>query len=164
GLEIAWRIEIVAGPHNHVVIDDDRRRRQEILLVEVGDFLVPALLAGACVERDEVVVRRDEEKVVAPHGSTAIADVRGTARPPEEPPQQVTILRIERPDIVGRCHIQNAVDREYGALHGGRADELIVADAALDDCWWGGPEWRGGRPPCCSCPPSQPSSMRGRDS
>ena len=44
-LQVARRIEIVAGADEHVVADDDRRRRGEVLLVEAGDLLVPALLA-----------------------------------------------------------------------------------------------------------------------
>ena len=116
-----------------MVVDDDRRRRQEVLLVEVRDLFVPAFLARARVERDEVVVGRDEEQIVAPHRGAAIADVRAAARPPEESPQQVPVVGVERPHVVGRSHVQHAVDREDRAFHRRGADELVVADTAYDD-------------------------------
>src|SRR5690349_16389331 len=45
GLQETRHIEIVARSRNDVVADDDRRRGRKVLLLEVGDALVPALLA-----------------------------------------------------------------------------------------------------------------------
>ena len=45
GLQISGLVEIVARSDDHVIADDDRRGRREVLLVEIGDFLVPPLLA-----------------------------------------------------------------------------------------------------------------------
>src|SRR5688572_3701514 len=133
-----------------MVVDDDRCRGQEVLLIEVGDFLVPTLLARTRIERDQVIVWRDEEEVVAPHGGAAIADVRATSRPPEEAPQQVTVLCIERPDVVWRSDIQDAVDGERGALDRRRPNKLAVADTAFNDRGRRRPErwcdYRGARP------------------
>ncbi len=57
-------------PTSTVVVDHDRRDRREVLLVEVGVLLVPALLAGLRVERDEVVVGRDEVAALSFHRPT----------------------------------------------------------------------------------------------
>src|SRR5437016_3118429 len=65
-LEKTGRIQIVAGADEDVIADDDRRRRRKVLLREARNLLVPALLAGARVEADEVIVRRLEEHVTAP--------------------------------------------------------------------------------------------------
>ena len=46
-LQEAGLIQIVAGADQDVIADHDRRHGGEILLVEIGDFFVPALLAGA---------------------------------------------------------------------------------------------------------------------
>src|SRR5262245_19853188 len=43
------------------------------------------------------------------------------------------VLRIERPHIVWRCDVQDAVHREDRTLYSGRTDELVVADTAADD-------------------------------
>ena len=120
--QVAGRVEIVTGADHDVVADGHRRRRQEVLLAERHDFLVPPLLAGPGVERDEVVVRRDEVEVVAPHRDATIADVRPALGFPEVVPQLVAVVRVERPHVVGRRHIQHAVDHQHGALHTRIAD------------------------------------------
>src|SRR5207249_451426 len=49
-LQKSRRVEIVAGADKHVIADDNRRERREILLLEIGNLDVPALLAGARIE------------------------------------------------------------------------------------------------------------------
>jgi hypothetical protein len=56
-LDEAGRVDIVAGAHQNVISDDDRTRRGEITLRQIGDRLVPELLAGRGIESDEVIVR-----------------------------------------------------------------------------------------------------------
>src|SRR4026209_152308 len=72
-LAIAWierlqesrRIEIVARSDDDMVANDHGRRRREILVLERCDHRVPAFLAGAGVQTDEIVVRSLEEQPVA---------------------------------------------------------------------------------------------------
>ena len=134
-LEEPGRVEVVARSDEHVIVDDDWRHRREVLLVEVGDLDVPALLAGLDVERHEVIVRRLEEEVVAPDGRAAIADVRAALRLPVVAPQLAAVARVDRPDVVGRGHIENAVHLQDGALdlRGAAGRELTSAFAADND-------------------------------
>ena len=118
-----------------MVVDDDGRHRREVLLVEVGNLDVPAFLAGPRVERDEVVVGRLEEEIVAPDGGAAVADVRAALRLPVVAPQLASVAGVHRPDVVGRGHIEDAVHLQDGALDLGVAParELSGAFAADDD-------------------------------
>src|SRR5207249_7773011 len=84
-------------------------RRREVLLVEVRDLSVPALLARLRVERNEIVVRRLEEQPVAVHRYATIADVRAPARLPPVVPENVPVQRVHRPRIVGRRDVEDAV-------------------------------------------------------
>ena len=134
-LEESRRIEVVACAHQHVVVDDDRRHRREVLLIEVGDLDVPAFLACASIERDEVIVRRFEEQVVPPDGGAAVADVRPALGLPVVAPQLASVARVEGPDVVGRCDVEDTVDLQDRALHlgGGSGGELSGALTADDD-------------------------------
>ena len=126
--QVAGRIEIVPGADDDVVADRHRRRRHEVLLAERRRFLVPPLLAGARVERHEVVVGRDEVEIVAPHRDAAVADVRAALGLPEVVPDLPAVVRVERPDVVRRGDVQDAVDREHRALDLRRAAD---GDAAI---------------------------------
>src|SRR2546421_6571824 len=84
-------------------------RRREVLLVEVRDLSVPALLARLRVERNEIVVRRLEEQPVAVHRHATIADVRAPARLPPVVPENMPVQRVHRPRIVGRRDVEDAV-------------------------------------------------------
>src|SRR6266480_56170 len=84
-------------------------RRREVLLVEVRDLSVPALLARLRVERNEIVVRRLEEQPVAVHRHATIADVRAPARLPPVVPENVPVQRVHCPRIVGRRDVEDAV-------------------------------------------------------
>ena len=88
--------------NEHVIADDNRRERREILLLEIGDFDVPALLAGARIERDQIVVGRLEVEVVVPHADAAAADVRTAARFPEVVPDLMAVARVDGPRVVRR--------------------------------------------------------------
>ena len=134
-LEEPRRIEVVARSNEHVVVDDDRRHRREVLLIEVGDLDVPAFLARARIERDEVIVRRFEEQIVPPDGGAAVADVRPALGLPVVAPQLASVARVERPDVVGRGDVEDTVDLQDCALHLGvvSAGELPGAFTADDD-------------------------------
>ena len=101
GLQKSRRVQIVAGSHQHVIPDDHRRRRRKILLVKTGDFLMPALLSGAGIQADQVIVRRLHVKPVAPHADPAIADVCAALGLPEEVPQFAAIEGVHRPGVIG---------------------------------------------------------------
>src|SRR6516164_3571132 len=134
------RIEIVARADDHMIAHSDRRRGEKVLLSEAGNLLVPPFRASARVDRYEVVVRRDEEQIVAPHRRAAVADVRTAFRLPEIAPQCMAIVGVERPNVVRRGHVEDAVYREHGALHGrgaGHDDFTRTLTAGYD------------RGPCC---------------
>ena len=128
-------VQVVAGADQQVVVDDDGRHRREVLFVEVGNLDVPALLAGAGIERHEIVVRRLEIEIVAPHRRAAIADVRAAPGLPVGPPEHPAVARVHRPHVVGRGHVQDVVHLQDRALHVGRGAraELAGAHAADDD-------------------------------
>ena len=108
------------------------RRRRKILQAEVGNDLVPALLAGLGLERDQIVVGRLHVEIVVPHPEAAIADVRSASRLPVVVPPFVPIARIERPGIVGGRDVDRAVHDERGSLDRvpAAADELAGSLAA----------------------------------
>ena len=101
-LQKSRSVEVVAGADEHVIADDNRRERREILLLEIGDFDVPALLAGARIERDQIVVGRLEVEVVVPHADAAAADMRAAARFPEVVPDLMAVARVDGPRVVRR--------------------------------------------------------------
>ena len=78
------------------------------------------------------------------HAGAAIADVRPSLGAPEIAPQQVTVVRVERPDVVWCCHIEDAVDSEDRTLHDRRAAVHDVAFAAGDDRRFAR-QWRAAR-------------------
>ena len=116
-LEIAGHVErVAADADQHLLADDDRRARREVLALDVGDLVVPALLARRRVERDEVVVGRQEEDPVAVHADAAIADVDAAARLPEVVPDLAAGARVDGPHVIGRREIQHAVDHQRRRL------------------------------------------------
>ena len=94
---------------------------------------VPAFLAGLRVERDEVVVRRFKEEIVVPDADTAIGDVRSAARFPVVVPELAAVARVERPDVIGRGGIEDAVHHEDGALFGDAARRVFFESFTADD-------------------------------
>ena len=108
--------------------------RREVLLVEVGDLDVPALLAGARVEGDEIVVVRLHVQVVAPHADAAMAGVRAAARLPVELPEHRAVARVDRPEVVGRGRIEHAVHHQDRSANGrGTAGVELAGPLAADD-------------------------------
>ena len=118
-----------------VIADHDRRHGGEILLVEIGDLLVPALLAGPRVERDQVIVRRFHVQPVALHAEAAIADVRAALGLPEVVPEVVAVARVDRPGVVGRGEVEDAVDLQNRRADVGvaAADRRVARAFAADD-------------------------------
>ena len=132
--QIAGRVKIVPGADDDVIADGRRRRGKEVLLAERRRFLVPALRASSRVDRHEIVVGRDEIEIVAPHGHAAIADVCAASRLPEVMPQLVAVVRVERPHVVGRRHVEHPVHHQHSALDRRLAGDDDVAGAfAADD-------------------------------
>src|SRR6266436_1527304 len=77
-LRITRLVEIVTSADDDVVADHYRRHGREILLVEVGDFLMPALLTRPRIETHQIIVGGLHVKPVAPHSKTAIPDMSST--------------------------------------------------------------------------------------
>ena len=102
-----------------MITDHDGCHGGKVLLVEVRDLDVPALLARLRVERDEVVVGCLEEQVVVPQRRAAVADVCAALGLPEVLPEQSAVACVHRPHVVGRGDVQDAVDLQDGALDAG---------------------------------------------
>ena len=109
------------------------RHRREILLFEVGNLDVPALFTGLQVERDQVVVGRFKEEVVAPDSDTAIGDVRSASCFPIVVPELPAIARVESPDMVRRGGIEDAIHHQNGALFGNSAGCVFFESFSTDD-------------------------------
>ncbi len=116
GLQESGRIDIVARAHQDMIADHDRRGRREVALREIGDRLVPALLARLRFERHQVIVRRLHVQIVVPHAQPAIADVRAALRLPEVMPEFAPVARIYRPRVIGHREVQRAVHFQHGGL------------------------------------------------
>ena len=106
----------------------------EILEAEIGDVLVPALLARPGVERHQVVVGRLHVEIVVPHPEAAIGDVRAAPGLPVVMPHLAPVARVHRPGVVRHREVERAVDDEHRALDGATAagDEVASAFAADD--------------------------------
>ena len=116
-LQVSRHVErIAADADDDVPPDDDGRGRAEVLLPDVGNLLVPALLAGGRVERDEVAVRRFEKERVAVHADAAVADMDAAASTPEVMPDGPAGARIDGVCVVGGREIQHAVDHQRRRL------------------------------------------------
>ena len=133
-LQEARHVEVVAGADEDVIADDHWSGGGEVLFVKARELDVPALLARPRIERHQVVVGRLEVEIVLPQAGAAVADVRAAARLPVIAPQLVPVGGVERPDVVGRGHVEHVVDLEDRALHARRAGgrEFVAAFAADD--------------------------------
>src|SRR5262245_14712067 len=116
-----------------MITDDDRCHRRKILLVEVGDDLVPAFFAGPCIERDQVIVGRFQEQVVVPHSHSAIADVRAAFRLPEVVPQHASVTSVNGPCIVRSRDIEDSIDLKDRTLDGPSTTGEISTAFTTDD-------------------------------
>ncbi len=132
-LQESGLVEIVAGADDNMIADDDRRGRRKILQIEIGQLLVPDLLAGLGVETNQEVVGRFHEEAVVPHAESAVADVRAAARLPHEMPDLVAVESVHGPRVVGRGYIEDAVDLENRALHVGERAGFERSHAAHDE-------------------------------
>ena len=81
-------------------------------LLEAGEFLRPSRLASARVERDQIVVGRHEEQVAVPHADATVPDVGAAACLPHVVPDLSAGAAVDRPGVVRRRHIQDAIDLE----------------------------------------------------
>src|SRR5215472_2924172 len=79
GLNVSRFVQIVTGADKDVVADDHGGHRREVLLIEIRDFLVPALLARGGIEAYQVIVRSFEIEPVAPHADAAASDMRAAS-------------------------------------------------------------------------------------
>ena len=139
-LEIAGHVErVAADAKQHLPADDDGRARRKVLALDVGDLVMPALFSRRRVERDEVVVRREEVQPVAEHADTAIADVDAAARLPEVVPVLAAGARVDRPHVIGRREVEDAVEHQRRRLDRRRTESVgggrrHVGPLAADIC------------------------------
>src|SRR5262249_12148147 len=78
-----------------------------------------------------------EKEIVAPHAHTAVANMGAALRLPEVVPQLVAIVGVERPRVVGRCHVEDAVHAEDGTFDlRGPGDGDAAIDLAGNDTLW----------------------------
>ena len=133
-LEVALHVErVAADADDDVSADDDWRGRAEVLLSDVCDLFVPALLAGLSVERDEIAVWRFEEEIVAVQADAAVADVDAAAGSPEVMPDRPARACIDRIRVIRGGEIQHAVHHQRRRLdrHAGLRSTPVVRIAAL---------------------------------
>ena len=115
--DVAGDVEVVAADaDDDVVVDDERRGRGVVELIEIADLGAPFLLARPVVERQQMAVGRLDIDRRAEHGDAAVADVPSAARRPGGVPQLASAARVERPDVIGNRHVQDAVDDDRRAL------------------------------------------------
>src|SRR5450759_1360232 len=86
---------------------DDGGWRGKVLLLHVGDFFVPPLFSGTCVEGDQVVIGGLKEEPVAIHSHAAIADVNTTPGFPGVMPDFAAGASIHCPCVVWRREIKS---------------------------------------------------------
>ena len=90
--------------------------------------------AGPRVERDEIVVGGFEVQRVEPQRRAAVADMRAAARLPVVLPEDMAVVRVERPDIVWCGDVQHVVHHQDRSLDVRRAAGVELAGAlAADD-------------------------------
>ena len=73
-------------------------------------------LPGGGVEGDEVVVGGDEVQVVAVHPDAAVADVDAALGAPEVVPDLAAGARVDRPHVIGRGEVEDAVHEQRRRL------------------------------------------------
>src|SRR5262249_40128067 len=76
GLDVTWRIHVVAGSDNHMVAENHGSIRGEILRVEASDFLLPDFRAVLRVQADDPIVVKLEIYLVLPHAEPAGLEAR----------------------------------------------------------------------------------------
>src|SRR5947209_19784559 len=99
-----------------MISNDQRRWCREVLLLHIGDHLVPAFLARRRIKRDEIIVGRFKEQPVAVHSHAAIADVNATLRLPKVMPELSAGTRIHRKGIIRRREVEDAIHHEWNRL------------------------------------------------
>ena len=135
-LEVAGDIErVAADTDDDLPADDHGRVGREVLALHVRDLVVPALLAGRHVERDEVVVGRQEVQPVAEYAHATVADVVATARFPRVVPDLPPGPHVQRIDVIGHREVQDAVQHQRRRLDGrrGAARRRRLRPFAADD-------------------------------
>jgi hypothetical protein len=110
-------VRVVAAADEHMVADDDGGCLGEILFREMRGLLVPAFLAGARVERHEIVIGRLHEQPIAVDAQSLVGGVRTSFRFPVVVPQHGTGPGVDGPGVVGRGGVQNPVNLQNGAAH-----------------------------------------------
>src|SRR5579871_3482984 len=94
---------------------------------------MPALLAGFGVKRDQIVIRSLHIQPVPVNPDAAVADVRRATSLPEVMPDLTAVASIHGPRVVGRGHIEDAVDLQDRALDVGPAARCQFARAFTAD-------------------------------
>ena len=137
-IEKARNVGHVAGDADqHVILDHQRRHGREVAELGIGQFDVPAQLAVFGVERDQMAIGRFEVQPILVHADAALADVVAL-RFAEVVPDDAAGARIQRPDVIGRREIQDAVDFERRRFDGRRVQlrhpgQRQLADVRLID-------------------------------
>src|SRR5271168_4345112 len=92
-----------------MITDHNRRNGREVLLIKVGDDLMPTLLARFRIERHQVVVRGLEVEPIAIHPHAAVPDVGTAFGLPEIVPEHRAVAGVHSPGVVRHGYIQDAV-------------------------------------------------------
>src|SRR5579859_1024701 len=110
---------IAASANDDMVADNNRRGRGEVLLLHVGNFLVPTLFSGQCIERNKIVVWSLEKNPASVHAHAAVADVNAALRLPRVMPYFASGAGIDGPCVVGSGEIEDAIYHQWCRFDGG---------------------------------------------
>ena len=100
-----------------MIANDQRRHGRKISELRVGQLDLPARLAVARVQADELRIGRREVEFVFVHGHAAMADMV-TLGLPVELPDLPPGARVHGPHAIRHGQIHDAVDHERRALEG----------------------------------------------
>src|SRR5678815_834214 len=94
---------------------------------------MPALFAGLQLEGNEVIVGRFKEQIIAPDADSAISDVCAALCLPVVVPELTAIARIQSPDVIWSCGIQNPIHHQNCAFFSDTAWSVLFETFTADD-------------------------------
>ena len=102
-------VRLITGCANDDAAFHDQRSKADVIAeLDVSDFDIPDLLTVTSVQADYVRIRRAEIKPVLVHSDSTMADVIALRRTVKVP-DGTTGARVDSPDVVRSCEVQDAM-------------------------------------------------------